>query len=74
MSMSRIFDQYDANNDIGRVTWVDITLAAKVDQLLADVAVLKQHIGELQEELRSMREWNDRLLAHLDMVKETAVP
>jgi hypothetical protein len=70
MSLSRIFDRYDANNDAGPVTWADIALANKVDLLLADVAVLKQHVGELQQELQKMREWNGRLLA--ERRKETA--
>ena len=66
MSLSRIFDRYDANNDAGPVTWADIALANKVDKLLADTAALKQYVGELQQELQQMREWNGRLLAQLD--------
>jgi hypothetical protein len=70
MSVARIFDKYDPENDAGNVTWCDIILANRVDQLISDVAVLKQHIGELQQELQHMREWNGRLLAQISE-KET---
>jgi hypothetical protein len=41
MTLQRIFDRYNANNDAGPVTWADIALANEVRELRSEIEHLK---------------------------------